>query len=117
MRPLGQDPTQAELMSSLDKLKQQLKPQVLDEVMNQGLRDSMITEYGELAANTSALIRLLRESGVANILLGRAAEDYAQILARFSVSGQRFQLLIDESCAIDETALLAIAGDGPMTVN
>ena len=117
MRPFAQDPSQAEIDTTFDQLKKQLRPQVLDEVVNQGLRDSMITEYGELAATASGLIRLLRESGVANILLGRAAEDYAQILARFSVSGQRFQLLIDESSAVDETALLAIAGEGPMTVN
>lgn len=117
MRPLTYEPTQEELNQTFDKLKEQLRPEVLDEVMQQGLRDSMINEYNQLAATASDLIRLLRETGVANILLGRAVEDYEQILARFSMSGQRFQLLIDESNAVDETALLAVAGDDYTTVN
>lgn len=117
MRPLTHEPTQEELNNTFDKLKQHLKPEVLDEIMQQGLRDSMINEYNELASTASALIRLLRETGVANILLGRDVEGYEHILAKFSMSGQRFQLLIDESNAVDESALLAIAGDDYTTIN
>ena len=117
MRPLTIEPTQEELNQTFDRLKEHLKPKVLDEVMQQGLRDSMINEYNELATASSDLIRLLRTTGVANILLGRAVEDYERILAKFSMSGQRFKLLIDESSAVDETALLVIAGDEYSTVN
>lgn len=117
MRPLTTEPTPEELDRTFDRLKEQLSPQVLDEVINYGLRDSMINEYKELAETTSSLISLLRSTGVANILLGRAVEDYEQILAKLAMSGQRFRLLIDESSAVDEMALLAIAGDDYSTIN
>ncbi|WP_461210666.1 hypothetical protein [Desulfocurvus sp. DL9XJH121] len=117
MRPRTPEPTQEEMNRTFEQLRAHLKPKVLADVMHSGLRDSVINEYKDLALATRDLIDLLNATGAASLLMGKAVEQYEHILAKFSVSGQRMRLLIDESSAVDETALLAIAGDEYSTVN
>jgi len=111
------EPTQEELNRTFARLKECLKPQVLEEVMHMGIRDSMINEYKDLATASSDLIKLLRKSSFAPVLQGEQADEYEYILARFSTSGQRFRVLIEESSSVDEVAMLAIAPQQSASVN
>jgi len=117
MRALDLEPTQEELNRTFARLKECLKPQVLEEVMHMGIRESMINEYKDLALASSDLIKLLRRTGFAAAIQGEDAADYENILARFSTGGQRFRVLIEESASVDEVAMLAIAPDHPTSVN
>ncbi|BBD09053.1 hypothetical protein [Desulfovibrio ferrophilus] len=117
MRALNTEPTQEELNRTFARLKECLKPEVLEEVMHMGIRESMINEYRDLATAASDLIKLHRKSGFAPVLEGEHAEDYENILARFSTSGQRFRVLIEESSSVDEVAMLAIAPRQSSCVN
>lgn len=117
MRALNNEPTQEELNRTFARLKECLKPAVLEEVMHMGIRESMINEYKDLAQASSDLIKLLRTSGFAESLSGEAAGVYENILARFSTGGQRFRLLIEESSAVDEVAMLAIAPQQSSSLN
>ncbi len=109
--------TVEDMNKDFEQLRSQLRPKILEEIMHQGLRDSMIKEYSQLAESTYNLIELLRTSGVAETLLQKSTEKYEQLMGELAVSGQRFKLLVDESTAVDETALLALADDGRQTIN
>ena len=117
MRALSVEPTEEELRRTFAKLRESLRPEILDEVLTGGFREAMIKEYQELARTSSALIKLLRRNGFADGLGGDEATEYETLLARFSHSGQRCRVLIEESSAVDEQALLAIAPDTSGSIN
>jgi len=109
MRVLDMEPTPEELSRTFEKLRESLRPQILAELHNGNFRDTMIEEYRTLATTASDLLNLLRSTGFAEVLAFEEASTYENILARFSTSGQRCRMLIEESANMEEQAMLAIA--------
>lgn len=117
MRDTQAEPTQEELRETFRKLRENLRPELLAEVRDSGFREAMITSYSELASTASALLHLLRKTGFAETLGAEDARAYEEILARFSTSGERCKMLVEESSAVDEQAMLAIAPDYSTSIN
>lgn len=108
MKTPTQMPHNEELERTFDQMRENLRPEILDNVMDQGFRDAMIDEYQALATATSELLKLIGSNNFAGSLPEEGVSLYENILARLSVSGQRCRVLIEESQSIDEQALLAI---------
>lgn len=117
MRALDMEPTQEELRSTFEKLRETLRPEILAELQNGSFREAMTEEYRNLATTASDLLNLLRATNFAGTLSPEQAAVYEHILARFSTCGQRCRLLIEQSAEVDEQALLAIAPTPSTVVN
>ncbi len=106
-----------ELRTAMTQLKDNLRPQVVEEIMQGQFREAMVCEYGDLASTASRLLSLLRNTDfVATLDMAENAE-YEEILAKFSHCGNRCQLMIEESGTIDEQGLLAIAPSHSHAIN
>lgn len=93
----------------LRNLKQNLRADVLEDVMSMGLRNSIIEQYKELTGAASELIGLLAQTHYAESLDAEGKRCYDQLMARLSVCGIRCQILVEESFSVDDQAFLAVA--------
>lgn len=100
---------QAELESAFLKLEEHLSPDVLREVRTQGFRDAMILEYRELADAMQRLIGFIDKYGLQKRMDQEDSRDYNTLMAWLSVCAQRVKLIIEESSALDNQAILALA--------
>ncbi len=101
--------TQAQLKKDFARLKLGLKPEVVEGLRTSGFRDAMLEEYRELAATANDLIKFLGAQGFQEGLDARGADAFAELMARFSVCGQRIQIVIEESNSTDQETVLALS--------
>lgn len=102
-------PSQQQIKKDFAQLKQDLKPGVVEGLRTAGFREAMLEEYREMASTASDLIAFLGEQGFQERLDAAGNAAFAELMARFSVCGQRIQIVIEESKALDQETVLALS--------
>lgn len=95
--------------SLINDLKKCLKDEVLEEVTNVGLRESMIREYKNLSRATSNLLKLLETYNFSEQLAEEDSKRYAELMGMLGMTGVRCQILVEQSRDLDNEAYLAVA--------
>ena len=110
-------PNTAKLKKAFAQLRNNLKSGVVEGIRTQGFRDAMLEEYRELSNTASDLISLLGREGFQENLDADARAAFAELMARFSVCGQRIQIVIEESNAVDQETVLALSAPASQRVH
>lgn len=92
----------------LVKLKSALRQKVLDDIEQVGIRDSMTTEYFELAGAMSKVLKMLDSYGFFETLNDADKNEYEKMMLEISQAALRCQILVEESAAADHQFLLAV---------
>ncbi len=101
--------------SLLLRIKEDLRPQVLDRVRVKGLTNELFNEYRRLAGATERLLSMLGTRQFAAGLTDEERGQYDLLLACLGESGVRCQILVEESEAASWTTYLETADlDSPL---
>ena len=109
--------TQQKLKKDFARLKLSLKPGVVEGIRTAGFREAMLEEYRELAHTASDLIAFLGSLGFQEALDDAGKDAFAELMARFSVCGQRIQIVIEESNDADQETFLALSAPASQRVH
>jgi len=108
---------QQQLKKDFARLKLSLKSGVVEGIRTAGFRDAMLEEYRELSRTASDLITFLGEQGFQGSLDAGGRKAFAELMARFSVCGQRIQIVIEESNEADQETVLALSAPASQKIH
>ncbi len=108
---------QASAKKTFAKLRDDLKPGVVEGIRTAGFREAMLEEYRELAHTTNDLISFVGQQGLQDHLDAGGKAAFAELMARFSVCGQRIRIVIEESNDTDRETLLALSPPASQRLN
>ncbi len=101
MKELTNECRKNEYHDVLDKMKQELRQEVLHEIKSVGIRQKLFSEYYDLANATGNLLFMLENENFAGRLDANTRREYDQLMSRMSKNGVRCQILVEESTAED----------------
>lgn len=101
----------------LNKWKEELRQEVMQDIHSTGLRQQLFAEYNSLAATTSRLLSILQQYEFPKQLQGQDSERYNELMSQLSVCGLRCQILVEESTAQEYEAFLTTAAPVSERIN
>jgi predicted nuclease of restriction endonuclease-like RecB superfamily len=109
--------TKSQYVEILNKWKEELRQEVMQNIHSTGLRQQLFAEYNALAATTSKLLSILQKYDFPKQLEAEDSEKYNALMSQLSVSGLRCQILVEESTAQDYEAFLTTAAPASERIN
>ncbi len=83
----------------LNKMKNELRQVVLNDVKKKGMEQKIFNEYHELAGVTRELLNILNVNNFTSMLNDNQKRDYDNLMLKLSKCGVRCQILVEESAS------------------